>query len=110
MSNQKKEKLQEEISSEGTGSESESTSTKTFTPSGEQSNGSKKHWQRPNDVRGFASQANSVATMILNGEIDLEVARAYASVARVISQSISAETTRARFVKQEPDLKFDDEQ
>jgi hypothetical protein len=58
----------------------------------------------PQTVREFAGQVNSVATSVLNEEIDIDQARTYASLARVISQTVSAEVTRARFLKQEPDL------
>jgi hypothetical protein len=61
----------------------------------------------PGTVREFASQVNSVATSVLNGQMDIDEARTYASLARVISQTVSAEVTRARFLKQEPDLTFD---
>jgi hypothetical protein len=101
---------------EGSGGESsiepgESESTSTSTPmsnsSAEQSNTSNKRWHRPKTVREFAAQANSIATMILNGEIDMEVAKGYASLARVVAQSASIEVTRARFLKQEPDLSLE---
>lgn len=58
----------------------------------------------PQTVREFAGQVNSVATSVLNEEMDIDQARVYASLARVISQTVSAEVTRARFLKQEPDL------
>ena len=75
--------------------------------SGEQSSDSTQPWPLPSTVREFASQVNWVATSVLNGEIERERARLYASLARVISQTVSAEVTRARFLKQEPDLTFE---
>lgn len=84
-----------------------STSRKKSTTSGGQSRQSKKRWHTPEDVRQFAAQANKVATMILNGEIDIETARAYSSLARVVSQSASIQVTKARFLKEEPDLNLD---
>jgi hypothetical protein len=55
----------------------------------------------------FAAQATDVCTRLLNGEIEVEKARAYASLARVVSQTLSAQVTRARFLKQAPDLSLD---
>jgi hypothetical protein len=55
-------------------------------------------------VRAFAAQANAVATMVLNGEMDLESARVYSAVARTVAQSMSTEVTRSRFLQTEPDL------
>ena len=46
--------------------------------------------------------------MILNGELDMDTARAYASIARVVSQTISVEVTRARFLQTVPDLSLGD--
>lgn len=53
-------------------------------------------------------QANLIATAVLNGKIDLETARTYSSIARTVAQAITAETTRARFLKAAPDLTFPD--
>ena len=69
--------------------------------------GSRASWPLPGTVREFASQVNSVATSVLNDEIDMDNAKIYASLARVISQTVSAEVTRARFLRQEPDLTFE---
>lgn len=51
---------------------------------------------------------NNVATLVLNEEIDLDLARAYAALARVLSQTVSVEVSRARFLRTEPDLTLDD--
>ena len=64
-------------------------------------------YAKPKNVRGFAAQANDVATRVLNGEIDLDIARTYSSVARTIAQSMSIEVTRARFLKELPDLSLE---
>ena len=45
--------------------------------------------------------------MILNGEIDLDVARTYSGVARTMAQVLSAEVYRARFLQQEPNLSLE---
>jgi hypothetical protein len=57
-------------------------------------------------VKEFAAQANQVATMILEGTINLETAKVYSSVARTVSQSMSIEVQRARASKEKPDLDF----
>lgn len=94
--------------SEPTESASGSTSP-TSRPSAEPSDGSMKQWKKPHNVREFAAQANSVATDLLNGEMNLDVARTYSSLARGVAQMMSIEVTRARFLKTEPVLEFDDE-
>jgi len=89
----------------------ESTSDSTFptsNSSGEPSSGSTRRWKKPGNVREFAAQANSVATDLLNGEMNLDVARTYSSLARGVAQMMSIEVTRARFLKTEPVLEFDD--
>jgi Zn-dependent peptidase ImmA (M78 family) len=67
----------------------------------------KQQYQSPRTVREFAAQCNDVATKVLNDEIDVDKARLYASVARVVAQAVSSEVTRARFVKEEPDLSLE---
>ena len=57
----------------------------------------------------FAAQANRVATMVLNGEMDLDVARTYSSLARTVAQAMSTEVSRARFVQSEPTLTLSQE-
>lgn len=59
-------------------------------------------------MREFASQANSVCTLLLNGKISLEKAKAYSSVARTVAQAMSIEVTRGRFLRTMPDLTLDD--
>lgn len=78
----------------------------TSTPSGKPSSDSKVQWRQPANVKEFAAQANRVATMILEGTIELETARVYSSVARTVSQSMSIEVQRARASKEKPDLDF----
>lgn len=97
-----------ESGSETTESESEPVFP-TSRRSGEPSRDSKVRWRKPRNVREFAAQANSVATMMLNGEIDIDTARAYSSIARGIAQMMSINVTRARFLKEEPILEFDDD-
>jgi hypothetical protein len=58
-------------------------------------------------VRELAGQANQVATLMLNGQIDMELARSYGALVRGIAQMMSIEVTRARFVKTEPILTFE---
>ena len=57
----------------------------------------------------FAAQANAVATMVLNGDLDLETARTYSAVARTVAQAMSTEVSRSRFVQSEPSLTLDPE-
>lgn len=57
----------------------------------------------------FASQANKVATMILNGEIDVDTGRLYSSIARTVAQALSTEVSRARYLQNEPNLTFPEE-
>jgi len=73
----------------------------------EQPSGSNKRWRTPKTVKEFAAQVNTVATMVLNGEMPEETAKIYASQARVVAQAISSEVTRARFVKEEPNLSLE---
>jgi len=68
------------------------------------------HWAVPVDPMTFAYQANKVATAILNGEIDLDVARTYASVARTVAQAMNTEVNRARLEQSLPDLSMKEPQ
>ena len=68
---------------------------------------SKEHWSTPRNVREFAVQANRLATMVLNAEVDFDVARTYATLARVVAQAASIEVTRSRFLKEAPDLSLE---
>jgi hypothetical protein len=93
-----------------TAGENESAgASQTSKPSGPPSTPSMRQWRRPKDAAAFAAQANRVATMILNGEIDLDMARTYSGVARTMAQVLSAEVYRARFLQQAPDLSLDDD-
>lgn len=56
----------------------------------------------------FASQTNRVATMLLNGELDLDTARSYSALVRGVAQMMSINVTHARFLKMEPILNFED--
>jgi hypothetical protein len=69
-----------------------------------------RRWHKPKDAAGFAAQANRVATMILNGELDLDTARTYSGVARTMAQVLSAEVYRARFLQEAPNLTLEDEE
>lgn len=75
-------------------------------PSDPPSSGSTRHWRSPGSAMAFAAQANMVATQVLNGEIDLDTARTYASVARTVAQAMSTEVSRARFVQSVPQLEL----
>lgn len=84
-------------------------SSRTFRPSDAPSSASTKRWRKPRNVREFAAQANEVATMMLNGDLDIDTARAYSSIARGIAQMMSINVTRARFLKTEPVLDFEED-
>ena len=89
-------------------SESESESL-TSSSSEQPTSVSKKRWRQPRNVREFAAMANAVATQVLNGEMDLDQARAFSSISRTVAQAMSIEVTRARFLKESPDLEFGDD-
>lgn len=78
------------------------------TTSAPRSNGSNKPWSLPLTVRQFTSQANNVATMLLNDEIDVETTKVYSALARTIAQTVTAEVQRARSAKSIPDLDFEE--
>ena len=78
-------------------------------PSDAPSKPSMRRFRKPKNVSEFAGQANRVATMILNGEIDLDTARAYSAVARTVAQSVSAQVAHARFLRTQPELDFPEE-
>lgn len=84
--------------------ETTSSSQKGSRNSGKRTSSSSKSWRQPADAKELAAQTNMVATMLLNNEIDIDTARTYAALTRVIAQVLSVTVTRARFVKTEPDL------
>jgi len=86
------------------------TGTPNSETSSEPSAPSTGHWVVPVDPMTFAYQANKVATAILNGEIDLDVARTYASVARTVAQAMNTEVNRARLEQSLPDLSMKEPQ
>jgi hypothetical protein len=55
----------------------------------------------------MASQAVRLATMVLNGEVELEVAQTYSAIARTAAQLLTAEVQQARYLQQAPDLTFE---
>jgi hypothetical protein len=74
---------------------------------GSPSRGSRTRWSRPSSAALLAAQANDVATRVLNGEIDLDVAARYASTARVAVSAMNIEVQRARAARQSPNLLLD---
>lgn len=58
-------------------------------------------------MKELACQANEVTTMLLNGDIELERARAYSAMVRGVGQLIAAEIARARAGRREPDLRLE---
>ena len=57
-------------------------------------------------MRGLAAQATAVATMILNGQMDLETSRAYSAIVRGVGQLVSAEVAKARAERRPPNLEL----
>jgi hypothetical protein len=57
----------------------------------------------------FAAQASRVATMVLNGDMEIDKARQYANIARTVAQALSTESARARSQKQTPELSLSEE-
>lgn len=88
----------------GAGSTGPANGRRSSKPSDPPSAASSKRWRSPGSAMAFAAQANMVATLVLNGEIDLDTARTYASVARTVAQAMSTEVSRARFVQSIPQL------
>ena len=68
-----------------------------------------KRWQKPKDIKALAVQANELATLVLNGGVDMEKAKLFCSLARVVAQATSLEVTRGRFLKEIPNLSLEEE-
>lgn len=85
------------------GTTSQPNSSRSKTPS----NDSKPHWRQPATVMEFASQVNAVCNRVLNGAIDLDKAKLYSAMARVVTQAANIEVARARMGKYTPDLDLD---
>lgn len=93
----------------GPGSAEPGESLQSSRPSEQPSARSTRRWRSPRNAMEFAAQANAVATLLLNGEIDVETTRAYSAVARTVAQAMSTEVSRARFVAIEPTLSLSDD-
>ena len=78
-------------------------------PSVPPSSGSTRQFRQPKTVKEFANQASVVCTMLLNGKLDLETARAYSGIARVVAQAMSSEVTKSRLLSERPDMTLDGE-
>ena len=65
----------------------------------EQSSDSKESWQLPTSAKALAKQANLVATMVLNNQMDIQTAQKYSALVRGISQLMSLEVAKARIEK-----------
>lgn len=77
-------------------------------PPGEPSAPSKRRYVQPVSASALAAQANEIATSVLNGEIDLEVAALYATTARVAVSAMNIEVQRARAAHTPPRLSLND--
>lgn len=80
------------------------TSIPTSSPSEEPIRSSKKRYRKPGDAKQLAAQASYIATQVLNGEIDLDTARIYATLARTAAQGLSIEMQLGRLNHKKPDL------
>lgn len=60
-----------------------------------------KVWEIPGDMAAFTAQANQVAVAILNEEIGIDKARVYASIARVVSQTLATQVAAARLARRQ---------
>lgn len=74
---------------------------------GSPSRDSRTRWNKPSSAALLAAQANDVATRVLNGDIELDVAARYASTARVAVSAMNIEVQRARAARQTPNLLLD---
>jgi hypothetical protein len=80
------------------------------TTSGTRSGRSTRRWSQPKNVRAYAGQIRTVATLVLNGEMDLETVRLYSALSRSAAQMMNTEFQRARLLQAEPDLSFEDDE
>lgn len=53
---------------------------------------------------------NAVGTMVLNGDLSIDVARVYAALARSTVQALSVQVTKSRFAREIPDIDLEDEE
>jgi hypothetical protein len=84
-------------------------SRKTSSTSSSPSASSTGRYRRPINVKQMAGQVLDLATAVINGDVqgeDLDRARLYASLARTTAQLVNSEVTRARFLREQPDLTF----
>jgi hypothetical protein len=86
------------------------TSQRSSTRSATRPKNSKEHWKQPKTIMQFAQQVNAVCSRVLNGEIDMEVAKTYSAMARVVTQAANIEVARARLSKDLPELGLEDEE
>lgn len=97
------------LRSAGAGSVPTVSGSDSTSPTSKPSDKPSARWKPPRNAREFAAQANRVATMILNGEIEEDTARTYSAVARTAAQMLTAEVQRARFLQAEPNLSLEDD-
>ena len=74
------------------------------TPSARASNSSMPSWKQPTTVHQLACQVSAAGTLLLNGKLNLEVARTYSSMMRATAQLVHSEIHRARMAENPPDL------
>lgn len=66
-----------------------------------------RRFRRPTTALQLAAQVSHVATALLNGDIDLETARSYGTIARTAAQSMNIEVQTGRFLKSGTELRLD---
>ena len=65
----------------------------------EHQNDSNAQWHTPTNARELAIQANKIATLLLNNQVDINTAQKYSALVRGISQLMSIELSKARIEK-----------
>lgn len=78
--------------------------TQTSSSSEKPSSSLKQRYRRPTDAKDLAAQASYVATQVLNGEVDLEAARIYSTLARTAAQGLGLEMQKSRSENKKAEL------
>lgn len=74
----------------------------------EHQNDLKTLWHTPTNARELAIQANKMATLLLNNQVDINIAQKYSALVRGISQLMSIEVAKARLEKTKINLDLTD--
>jgi len=87
-----------------TESDPDTSKTPDSSPSDAQSASSRRRYKTPKNPLEFASLVSMVAVQVMNGEVDLDKARAFASLTRTAAQAMTTESAMARSQKTVPEL------